>query len=511
MQTPGLFPRPFILCLLMASYPPPSWKPEDARSTDRERLPTGAFAFVVLALIALVVAPNLLMRRISASMEEISTMLLPTNDALSDLAFAMEERVTAARTRFVTNDPRYEERLAAAKRDEAETLRKLVELAPRFGESNARRFEVLQMHVARRDSLEAAIVDDPNQIEAYREALPAFDAIHDEMVRELNGFRHELMREVDDRVRTEAYWASRQRIISLLIGVVALIAALLVGWSALHQRDLRRKIQAALEDANRQRFIAERREQELVRAAEARARLLRGVTHDVKNPLGAAKGYAELLELGIKAPLAPGQAPLVKGVTRSIDAALAILADLLDLARADSGGLAVKRVEVRVGTLMYEAVEGHRPSAEAAGHQIEVDAPLEDLRIYTDPARVGQVLANLLSNAIKYTPPPGRIVVRCETRDGVDTLEGRPCTTIQVCDTGPGIPPDQREAIFDEFTRLDDNSPQKGHGLGLAIARRVARLLGGDLSVEDAPEGGANFVLWLPERREESQKASPAA
>src|SRR5688500_8702020 len=88
------------------------------RAVAREWVPMGAFVFVILALIALVAAPNLLLRRISASMEEISTMLLPANDALSDLAFAMEERVTASRTRFMTNDPTYERRLASAKQEE---------------------------------------------------------------------------------------------------------------------------------------------------------------------------------------------------------------------------------------------------------------------------------------------------------------------------------------------------------------------------------------------------------
>jgi signal transduction histidine kinase len=236
----------------------------------------------------------------------------------------------------------------------------------------------------------------------------------------------------------------------------------------------------------------------LERATEARTRLLRGVTHDVKNPLGAAKGYAELLQMGVKTPMLPEQAPLVAGVIRSIDGALAIIADLLDVARADSAGLAVNRVEVDLAVIAREAAEAHRPAAESVGHVIEVVAQ-DPLNVFTDPDRVTQVLGNLLSNAIKYTPTPGRITVTPDIRDGLSEMGG-PWAIVQVMDNGPGIPVDQRDAIFDEFTRLDDTGPQTGHGLGLAIARRIARLLGGDLNVEPADDRGANFILRLPLR-----------
>src|SRR5690606_32275906 len=104
---------------------------------------------------------------------------------------------------------------------------------------------------------------------------------------------------------------------------------------------------------------------------------------------------------------------------------------------------------------------------------------------------------NLLSNAIKYTPAPGRISVHAqrEVREG-----GGSWVTIRVDDTGAGIPPEHRDAIFDEFTRLEEQGSPGGHGLGLAIARRIARLLDGDLTVGDAPGGGASFALWLPVR-----------
>jgi signal transduction histidine kinase len=120
---------------------------------------------------------------------------------------------------------------------------------------------------------------------------------------------------------------------------------------------------------------------------------------------------------------------------------------------------------------------------------------------------VRQVLGNLLSNAVKYTPAPGRITVRAEHADGGSARPGA-WAVLRVSDTGPGIPVEQREAVFDEFTRLHDGTQIKGHGLGLAISRRVARLLGGDLDVSGAPGEGATFNLWLPLR--DSDEPSPS-
>ena len=296
------------------------------------------------------------------------------------------------------------------------------------------------------------------------------------------------------RSREEIQGAERSGLfLTILLGALAFIAAAVVGALVLRLRRLaeeteRRRRQAidALEDA--------------ARSAEARQRLLRGVTHDVKNPLGAARGYAELLGMGIKGPLNAEQQQLIEGVERSIDSALAIISDLLDLARTDSGGIQLQRVEVDLNEIARNAVADHQAAAETAGHRIT--ARLADNRavtVHTDPVRVRQVLDNLISNAIKYTPAPGQITVGINAR-AADAPFDKRAVAISVTDNGPGIPREHREHIFNEFTRLDDNSTLKGHGLGLAIARRMARLLGGDLGLADRSPPGATFVLWLPQR-----------
>jgi signal transduction histidine kinase len=302
----------------------------------------------------------------------------------------------------------------------------------------------------------------------------------------------------DDIVRAERTGLA----LTFAMGLLALLASVAV-------IGLERRVRRLAAEAEARRAEATAALAESVRAGDARTRLLRGVTHDVKNPLGAAKGYAELLTMGVKGPLTPEQVRLVQGVERSVDSALGIIADLLDLARADSGAITVRRVEADLNRLVREAAEDHRALARSAGHQLETVTPAATLPIHTDPVRVRQILDNLLSNAIKYTPAPGHIALRA-CADSAETpprpgLWGR----IEVHDDGPGIPPDQREAVFDEFSRLDDRAGAAGHGLGLAIARSLARQLGGDLTIADRSPG-ATFVLWLPRRSEGADAAGRA-
>jgi signal transduction histidine kinase len=282
--------------------------------------------------------------------------------------------------------------------------------------------------------------------------------------------------------------------LTLVSGGLAFLAAIVVASLVWRLRRL------AAESEQRRQEIAKALA-DSAREAEARQRLLRGITHDVKNPLGAARGYAELLNMQIKGPLSAEQQAMVAGVERSIDGALAIISDLLDLARADSGGITVHRINVDINDMVRQAVEDHRAAAEAAGLEITLELCADTLDLYTDPVRVRQVLDNVISNAIKYTPAPGNIVVRTDP-NAEDAPFAVRAAAIRVSDTGPGIPDDLRETIFDEFTRIEDGGTMKGHGLGLAIARRIARLLGGEIGVVSDDSPGATFTLWLPQREQ---------
>jgi len=245
--------------------------------------------------------------------------------------------------------------------------------------------------------------------------------------------------------------------------------------------------------ARRAAHVAAARGRALEEAAESRARFTRGLSHDLKNPLGAIDGHAALLELELHGPTTDAQRQALARIRGSVRALLALVDDVLALARAEAGELRVTPCATDVRALVREVADEHRAAAAAAGlaFDVRVDDAVPELA--TDPARVRQVLGNMLSNAVKYTPRGGSVDVAVrEERDG----EGR-CVRVRVADTGPGIPADQREQVFAEFVRLPGTTAP-GAGLGLAISRRIARLLGGELWVDPARAVGACFVLDLP-------------
>lgn len=284
--------------------------------------------------------------------------------------------------------------------------------------------------------------------------------------------------------------------VTVLVGILALGAALIVGWLA-----SRLRVFAVTADGRRA---------ELEQAIEARARIMRGVSHDLKNPLNAILGHTELLEHEIKGPLTEEQKATLARIRKSVDAMLSLINDILDLSRAEGGQLRITPGETRLLPIIRESIDEHSASAAAAGHRLVVELPSDFPPITTDPERVQQILGNLLSNAIKYTPAGGQIRVRAELRRRNGTKGGERWAAIEVIDTGPGIPSDQVERVFDEFSRLKIHEEKPGAGLGLAIARRVSRLLGGDLTVTSADSSGSAFTLWLPLNADASENKASA-
>jgi len=466
---------------------------------EHERLAFAAFVFEFIALIALAATPIVMLRQLGSAAGQFTATLLPAYAALSDLLFAAEERMVASRTATLTGDTTYVRQLQSAKAAEANALSRLEVLVPQFDPNYATHVAVLREIATRRDSLEAALGGTrmlrAPEADAYRAALPRFDAMRDSMFAEARHLREELFEVAEQRTAETRRWAGLQGLTAIVLGLLSLVAVVIVGWFTWVQMQQRRQIREALGEANRLRNMAEQRREELERITESRIRLLSGITHDVKNPIGAAKGYAELMQLGIKGPLTAEQQPMVEGIQRSLDNALAIISDLLDISRAESGHLVIRSVPMDLAGVVREAVDDHYAMAVGEGHRISYAAQREPLQITSDPARVRQVVDNLLSNAIKYTPSPGRIDVDVEVVHPAEKKGAH--AVVRVSDSGPGIPPRMREAIFDEFRRVTDQTV-KGHGLGLAISRRVARMLGGDLTLENVHAPGAMFVFSLP-------------
>jgi two-component system, NarL family, sensor histidine kinase BarA len=251
---------------------------------------------------------------------------------------------------------------------------------------------------------------------------------------------------------------------------------------------------------------SERRREELERITESRARLMRGFSHDVKNPLGAADGYAQLLEEGILDPLTPRQHESVGRIRRSIRSGLRLIDDLLELARAEAGQIEIRHVPTDVREAVREMTEEYRAQAEAKGLRMEVNLPEEFPVVDSDAERVRQILGNLISNAVKYTTE-GAVTVQVGTREDERAPGAGRWIAVDVSDTGPGIPRDKQHLLFQEFVRIQPGSAH-GAGIGLAIGRRVACALGGDITlVSDAGEG-STFTLWLPLRLARDREAA---
>src|SRR5690606_25624071 len=192
------------------------------------------------------------------------------------------------------------------------------------------------------------------------------------------------------------------------------------------------------------------------------------------------------------------QREILGRVRHGIGAAVEIVSDLLELSRAEAGQLEIQAAPTDVAPILAAAADDHQFQAEEQRIVLECEVPRQLPRIPTDAQRVRAILGNLVSNALKYTPAGGRVAVSATVTEDGPRGSGR-WLALSVADTGPGVAPEDRERIFEEFYRVDATAAAAhGLGLGLAISRRVARALGGDITVESELGRGSTFTLWLP-------------
>jgi PAS domain S-box-containing protein len=273
-------------------------------------------------------------------------------------------------------------------------------------------------------------------------------------------------------------------------------------------RDLtaRRAADALLQTAAE---AAESARRNAVAASMAKSGFLATMSHELRTPINAVMGYHDLLDLEVEGPLTPGQRRFLARANSSARHLLSLVAEVLDFSRIEADRMPVLRKAFRVGDAVSGALGLVAPQARA--HHLEIaDAVAgyaQGLAAWGDEPRVRQILVNLLSNAVKFTRPrdgeAGRIIVSAGTATQPSPearLAGEgPWVYIRVEDTGAGIPADQLEAIFEPFIQADMTltRTQGGTGLGLAISRRLARLMGGDVTVRSEPGMGSTFLLWL--------------
>jgi signal transduction histidine kinase len=195
---------------------------------------------------------------------------------------------------------------------------------------------------------------------------------------------------------------------------------------------------------------------------------------------------------GLYGPVAAEQHAALQRIRRSQQHLLTIISDLLNYSRIEAGQITYDVGPVAVVAMLDAVGAMIEPQAIRRGLTLERGPCPPQAVVRVDRPRTEQILLNVLSNAVKFTPGGGQIVVSCDRRG--DRV------TVRIRDTGPGIPADQLEAVFEPFVQLGRtlNSAHEGTGLGLAISRDLARAMGGDLTAESTPGVGSTFILTLP-------------
>ncbi|MEP6989770.1 MAG: HAMP domain-containing sensor histidine kinase [bacterium] len=307
------------------------------------------------------------------------------------------------------------------------------------------------------------------------------------------------------------------RALRLALWAVGVLGVLFLAIGLL--REQRRALQASSRSLELERLYSD-----VKRANQAKSEFLANVSHELRTPLNAIVGFVELLREGFYGDVSPRQVPPVDRIAASATHLRHLVDQVLDIAKIAAGRLEVhsETIVLRPFVLNVASELESLVSEKGLSFSISVGASLP--RVRTDPTHLRQILINLIGNAVKYTPV-GTVSVRTRlVGDAVLQQVRRPSDpgtgetpvqalriraprsgtwiALQVIDTGVGVASGDLERIFDEFEQVNagprGDSMQRGTGLGLAISRRLARLLGGEISVESELGKGSTFTVWLP-------------
>jgi PAS domain S-box-containing protein len=225
-------------------------------------------------------------------------------------------------------------------------------------------------------------------------------------------------------------------------------------------------------------------------AAAAKSRFLANMSHELRTPLNAIIGFTRIVSRNAQG--LPGrQVDNLSKILVSAEHLLGLIDEILDLSRIDAGAVEIELGPVEVIDLLQEVADSFEPLLDQTRVQMDVGVDPQISTVVTDREKLKQILLNLFSNAVKYTDE-GTVAMRARTVDGR--------LHIDVVDTGLGLSEDEVGRVFDEFHRSDSSlaRERRGTGLGLTISRRLARALGGDITVQSRYGVGSQFTLELP-------------
>jgi PAS domain S-box-containing protein len=431
-------------------------------------------------------------------LEELSIEMEQTNE---ELRARTEEAVWAAtRARFLAEAGQ----VLASSLDYEDTLTAVVRLAvPRIA-------DWCTMHVVDDSGefrrLEVAHAD-PRRLAAALEYEKLYPQRQDEtsaVYRVIRSGNPELLADVTDELlaaaaRTEDQLARlrslgfRSAIVVPLIAHERTLGALTLIAAESARRYTEQDLETAQELARRAALAIDtaRLYNEAHEASQAKSQFIAVMSHELRTPLNAVIGYTELLEGGIPGPLNEKQLAHIGRIRTGAWILTQTIDEILTFSRVDAGREVAHPHQIALTQVLNEAALLVEPTAVAKGLRFEFRPAAESVILFIDSHKLRQILLNLLSNAIKFTDE-GSVTLSAE----VDDERVR----FRVADTGPGIPSAARERVFEPFTQLDSSNTREkgGTGLGLTVARSLARLLGGDLVIESSDATGSTFVLDMP-------------
>ncbi len=281
-------------------------------------------------------------------------------------------------------------------------------------------------------------------------------------------------------------------LLAIVAGVVAWLGVLARESHAAAEQETSQQTQLLLaEIAAHKRTDAQLAQAKQVAEAAnlAKSRFVVGISHELRSPLNAILGYAQLLEIDPTIP--PHRRDALKVIRRSGEHLSVLIEGLLDIAKIEAGRIEIERREIRLPEFLAQIADMFRYQAaeKGIGFAFECPADLPDI-VFTDPTRLRQILINLLSNAIKFTQS-GEVRLTVKVPGQVAEFE--------IADTGPGIPPEHLARIFEPFERImpREGAAPPGIGLGLTITKLLAQILGGEISVASVPGQGSRFTVRL--------------
>ena len=257
--------------------------------------------------------------------------------------------------------------------------------------------------------------------------------------------------------------------------------------------ELEQRVQEATAELSRQNELLRRSHIEVEQASAAKSQFLANMSHEFRTPLNAILGYTSMLLKGVSGELSPHQRRNLERIDSNSQHLLSIINDILDITRIEAGKMPLSVSEFPLPDLIGEVLAEVEPliARSQLALTTKVDEALAPLR--SDRQKLKQIVINLLTNALKFTPQ-GWVTVTASCDPVLDRI------AISVADSGIGISPKDQDVIFEDFRQADDSPTRQytGAGLGLAICRRLASMLGGDLTVRSALGEGSTFTLVLP-------------